>query len=172
MTDMSSLTSHYGSLGGAQLTTTLPTKLHDTLESVPAALWRDGRPADPAELHCTLKYGLLVTSTTPIEARLAEAGWVPPAAAVIGSYEIFGSPSDPYETIVGVISADLDRFRDANQLLSTLPHVDTFPGYRPHVTLGFAAPGCGRFVMGILGVDANVYTIAFGRLVCYPRAVS
>jgi len=71
-------------------------------------------------------------------------GWEPPLALQTHHIEVFPSPypaDDPdgagaYACIVAVIRLS-DELIEAHQRLSLLPHVDTFPVYKAHVTLAY-----------------------------------
>jgi 2'-5' RNA ligase len=90
------------------------------------------------EGHVTLLYGLLDNANT-IREDIDEvlAGWEPGIvqAARIG---VFPSPFDdePYSCIVAHLEVT-DELKDAHARLSLLPHIDTHPEYKPHVTLAY-----------------------------------
>lgn len=88
--------------------------------------------------HITLLYGLLRNANT-IRAAVDKvlSGWKPEAPQIekVGSF-----PStykdEPYVCIVGHVKKT-DNLVEAHDRLSFLPHIDSHPGYKPHVTLGY-----------------------------------
>lgn len=90
--------------------------------------------------HITLLYGLLpvYASRTDYETAVDTVldGWKPPQPQMrrVGS---FPSPysDEPYACIVAHL--ELDGLLDAHQRLSFLPHINTFPDYNAHLTLGY-----------------------------------
>jgi hypothetical protein len=88
--------------------------------------------------HITLLYGLLDNANDIRDAvDLVLKGWQPgqPWIEHIGSF-----PStfedEPYVCIVGHLALTPELL-DAHARLSLLPHIDTHPQYRPHLTLGY-----------------------------------
>ena len=101
----------------------------------PDRFWVSGRQA---EGHVTLLHGLL-SHATDIRPAIDEVldGWEPgPVEGCVVT--VFPSPWDdePYSCIVSelVLTPEL---RDAHARLSLLPHIDTYPTYRAHVTLAY-----------------------------------
>lgn len=90
------------------------------------------------EGHVTLLYGLLDNANT-IREDVDEvlAGW---EAGRIETDHIgvFPSPfeDEPYSCIVAKLKVT-DELLDAHARLSLLPHIDTHPDYKPHVTLAY-----------------------------------
>lgn len=101
----------------------------------PDRRWINGLDAGD---HITLLYGLLSNANT-IRPAIEEVldGWEP-GRLEIESVGSFPSTFDdePYECIVGHIKVT-DQLLDAHARLSLLPHIDTHPTYRPHLTLGY-----------------------------------
>ena len=101
----------------------------------PDRFWVSGRQS---EGHVTLLYGLL-SPATDIRPAIDEVldGWEP--GPVQGDeITVFPSPWDdePYSCIVSELALT-PQLRDAHARLSLLPHIDTHPVYRPHVTLAY-----------------------------------
>lgn len=97
--------------------------------------WISGRQD---EGHVTLLYGLLDNANT-IREDIDEVldGWAP--GIIRGdTLTVFPSPfpDEPYSCIVSelVLTPEL---RDAHARLSLLPHINTHPTYRAHVTLAY-----------------------------------
>lgn len=90
-----------------------------------------------AEHHTTLLFGLLRNAHEWLLAidEVLE-GWEPYGIDV-ADVTIFPSSkrSEPYACIVAELESD--SLRDAHARLSLLPHIDTHPTYRPHVTLAY-----------------------------------
>ncbi len=90
------------------------------------------------EHHTTLLFGLLRNAHEWLFA-IDEVldGWAAPNAFEVDEVHAFASPkpSEPYACIVAALESN--SLRDAHARLSLLPHVDTHPTYRPHVTLAY-----------------------------------
>lgn len=88
--------------------------------------------------HATLLYGLLDNANT-IREDIGEvlAGWEP-GQIETDHVGVFPSPFDdePYSCIVAHLALT-EGLRDAHSRLSLLPHIDTHPEYKPHVTLAY-----------------------------------
>ena len=102
----------------------------------PARGWVNGLQT---EGHVTLLHGLL-SNANAIRPAVDEVlqGWEPGKTIEGDQITVFPSPweDEPYSCIVseGVLTRAL---RDAHARLSLLPHIDTHPTYRPHVTLAY-----------------------------------
>lgn len=105
-------------------------------------LAEDGREDDP---HVTVKYGLHADG--PDEALQALAG-EGPARMTLGKTSLFPASGDHQYDVVklDVDSPDLHRM---NAKLAKLPHTDTHPTYRPHVTVAYVKPGMGKKYAGM-----------------------
>lgn len=92
--------------------------------------------------HITLLYGLLQNANViKPQVDLVLEGWNPGWLG-IGYTEVFESNYDDeeYSCIVGRIGYPGEQpvtLLDAHIRLSTLPHIDTFWDYKPHVTLAY-----------------------------------
>lgn len=88
--------------------------------------------------HITLLFGLLENANT-IRGAVDEVmdGWEPGYVTVksIGSFPSTFA-DEPYACIVAHIEVTVDLL-DAHSRLSLLPHIDTHPSYKPHLTLGY-----------------------------------
>ena len=112
---------------------------------IPASLWFSndtvkGRETEP---HITLLYGLLTPAYLQ-EAAIMKAleNWDAPAYVEFRGFGFFhGNDYDVLFARVHEYSSTLvDK---AHGMLSTLPHVNTFYPYCPHLTLGYVPPGAG-----------------------------
>jgi hypothetical protein len=88
--------------------------------------------------HVTLLYGLI--SSGPAMRKHVDVvldGWELRSVQITAVTSFEGNPD--YTPLVAEVSTDgLD---EANARLRLLPHIDTFPEYRPHVTLAYLKPG-------------------------------
>ena len=90
------------------------------------------------EGHITLLFGLLHNANT-IRPAIDEVlnGWET-GDIFTQSISAFPSPmeSEPYSCIIAEIQLT-PAISDAHSRLSLLPHIDTHPTYRPHLTIGY-----------------------------------
>jgi hypothetical protein len=92
--------------------------------------------------HSTLLYGLL-PGVRPEHVQEVMQGWEPPIAVTSSAIEVFHPAfpkGDPDHQAYGCLVALLDpneEMLDAHKRLSLLPHIDTFPEYKPHVSLAY-----------------------------------
>lgn len=102
--------------------------------------WIDGQVANKNP-HVTLLYGIM----PQIKKKHVDAvlkGWKKKSVEIDG-IAVFDSPydDDQYYCIVAEVNPFSDgddcSLEEANERLKMLPHVNTFPGYRPHVTLAY-----------------------------------
>lgn len=117
------------------------------------------------EGHVTLLYGLLPDLVDRAAVDEVLAGWVPPVVESTG-FEVFPSPfpDEPYECVVARV--DDSRLLDAHQRLSLLPHINTYPDYKAHVTLAYVKKGtAGR------AIDALTHMLG-GRIMFPPARLN
>lgn len=106
----------------------------------PSLFYVKGYDVDP---HITLIYGLLFQAYEHqdwIDEILDE--WYPPAVIVMPEVEAFFADdgNEAYAAIVltlGDNRYDWEQLRTANDELRKLPHVNGFPLYKPHITVGY-----------------------------------
>jgi len=118
--------------------------------------------------HITLLYGLLpgVTQQHVIDVM---QGWQPPADLMHDWVERFPSPygaDDPdadYECLVarfdGQGSDNVSALADAHARLSLLPHIDTFPEFKPHATLAYVKSGAAQNWEETLNMETFTFTV-------------
>lgn len=93
--------------------------------------------------HVTLLYGLLQNANA-VRFAVDEVltGWDCPEIE-LGAIDVFPSPfaDEPYSCIVARVNDYEKKLWDAHTRLSLLPHINTFPEYKPHLTLGYVKSG-------------------------------
>lgn len=98
--------------------------------------WIDGWVFDKP--HITLMYGLLTPGDeSPMKELVPQIleGWEYPQIEVEDiSYFDSPYPDEPYYCIVAKIKTTPDLL-EANERIKMLPHLNTFPGYKPHATI-------------------------------------
>lgn len=98
-------------------------------------------PVGENAAHVTVKYGLLTPSYERKEVINELIGWPREDFAVqVVDVEVFPSTFDdlPYGCVVLRLGGD--ELLEMNAALSTLPHVDSFTSYKPHITLAYVSP--------------------------------
>lgn len=89
--------------------------------------------------HATLLFGLLDKGSkiTNLVDTVLE-GWKKPRSVKILDIDVFpGQEEDGTEYSCIVAHLDPSDLEEANQRLRLLPHIDTFPVYRPHMTIAY-----------------------------------
>lgn len=126
------------------LTEAIPPQWGHT-SSDPAHWWITGIQATG---HVTLLYGLLPGLVDRAGVDEVLDRWEPPKDLEASGYEIFPSPfpDDPYDCVVARV--DHPALRDAHSRLSLLPHINTHPEYKAHVTLAYVQQGKGKRTVG------------------------
>lgn len=99
----------------------------------PAHWWITGVQT---EGHVTLLYGLLPDLVDALAVDEVLADWELPTVESSG-LDIFPSPfpDEPYACIVARVGSP--ELGDAHARLSLLPHINTYPEYKAHVTLAY-----------------------------------
>jgi len=78
-----------------------------------------------------------------------------PIEVTIGTSSVF--ELDEYDVLKLNVSGDnLNGFHDE---LGTFPHTDTYPEYKPHITLAYLKPGTGEKYLDIQGLDGTIATL-------------
>jgi 2'-5' RNA ligase len=112
----------------------------------------DGRETVP---HITVKFGIHGEDPAEVQKLLAEE---PPVTATLGKTSIFHT--DEADVLkVDVDSPDLHRLNA--KIADALPHTDTHPDYKPHVTIAYLQKGQGEQYDGqdIPGVTGQTVTL-------------
>lgn len=120
------------------------------------ALGEGGREKEP---HVTVKYGLHGTDPESVRKVIADH---PPFSLALGKTSHFPDSGDGDVVKVDVASPGLHRLH--HKISDALPHTDTHPDYRPHVTLAYVKKGLGSFFSGdssLEGKEASVNHITF-----------
>ncbi len=115
-----------------------------------ADLLDDGIETEP---HITIKYGLHTDSYHPVKSLLHGER---PFNVTLGKTSIF--KNEEFDVVkLSVYGNELFKL---NALVSELPHTDTYPDYKPHLTIAYVKSGCGDKYAGIDDVDGMVVTFS------------
>lgn len=112
--------------------------------------------------HLTLLFGLMKKGLEykPVIDAVLE-GWTPPRL-VIESIEAFPSmqpDTEPYSCIVARVEVT-DDLLEGHQRLQMLPHIDTFPDYKPHITLAYVNKDAeAKWIKALQGLVGNRYAV-------------
>jgi 2'-5' RNA ligase len=99
-----------------------------------------GRESEP---HVTVKFGLHTNDVEEVRPLIESE---PPIRLKLGKTSTFAGGENGDVVKVDVESDDLRRINAA--ITAALPHTDTHPDYKPHVTLGYVRPGLGQKYAG------------------------
>lgn len=112
------------------------------------------------EAHITVKYGIKGNQADQLRALLANE---PPITVTLGKTSIFSAKKSGTDDVVkiDVDSADLHRINE--KIAEALPTAETFPDYKPHVTLAYVRPGKGQQYAGNAALEGQ--TVTLDRLV-------
>lgn len=122
-----------------------------------------------SEIHLTVKYGLHTDDWQDVEDVVRGFG---PVSVTLSDTSIFAAHENESQrggADFDVVKIDVegDRLRQLNRLLADrLPHTDSFPEYRPHVTLAYVMPGEGQKYVGmsdLRGTDCHFTTLVFSN---------
>lgn len=107
----------------------------------PAKFWFKGAVGEQ-NAHISLLYGLLENGNTwRKQVDTVLAGWIPPLIEIEQISFFEGSlPGEDYSVIIGKVKVS-DELLEGHHRLQLLPHIDTFAGYTPHVTLAYIKNG-------------------------------
>lgn len=103
----------------------------------PDMFWIDGYVADKTP-HVSLLYGLMTPAyEQPENIEAVMEGWSMPEVT-IKEFGYFPSTmkEEPYFCIIGHVEVT-PKLLEAHHRLSFLPHINTFAGYKPHVTVAY-----------------------------------
>lgn len=102
--------------------------------------------------HITARYGLHEQNA---ETVIESVQGTSPIEVTIGTSSVF--ELDEYDVLKLNVSGDnLNGFHDE---LGTFPHTDTYPEYKPHITLAYLKPGTGEKYLDIQGLDGTIATL-------------
>jgi 2'-5' RNA ligase len=119
-------------------------------------LAEDGRESQP---HVTVKYGLHDDSPAAIEKIREVLSREHPVRARLGETSIFPAKNASGSDVVKVDVESPDLHRINKAIADALPHTDTHPTYRPHVTLAYVKPGEGTKFAGNKALDGQEITL-------------
>lgn len=127
-------------------------------------------PVAEKSAHVTAKYGLLTPSYERKDVINELIGWPREIAVEVVDIEVFPSPySDlPYGCLVARLGGD--DLIEMNAALSTLPHVDSYRDYKPHLTLAYLTPDVATYAgipearSWLLGKHLPVTGIDYGKV--------
>ncbi len=108
--------------------------------------------------HITVRYGL--HDNDPDDAKEIVNEFPGPIKIKLGSLSIFNT-EDADVLKIDVISPELHAL---NKALSSLHHTDTYPEYKPHLTLAYLLPGTGeRFLTDnpLFGMELSFRSVTF-----------
>lgn len=123
----------------------------------------DGRELDP---HITIKYGLHTDDPEEVRQAIQDQA---PIAIQIGSASYFagaaGTDSEPPGADVVKLDINSESLHGLNKLVSDkLQHTDTYPDYKPHVTIAYVKRGLGEFY-------AKRLNVLEGKTAVFDRAI-
>ena len=102
--------------------------------------------ARETQSHVTLLYGLTENANTWRKyVDIALDGWEVPSYLEIKEFGVFAPAHGIYEVLVAHI-LEYGALTDAHSRLRRLPHIDGFPTYKPHMTLGYMLPGIAGYI--------------------------
>lgn len=109
-------------------------------EHIPDAdLAADGREKEP---HITVRYGLHTDNGERVGDVLTHRK---PVTVRVGNVSIF--PGEEYDVVK--LSVESSELHALHRQLAELEHTDTFPDYKPHITLAYVKPGAGAKYDGL-----------------------
>lgn len=129
-------------------------------ENIPnSALAKDGREAQP---HITVKYGLHTNEVKEVRPLIENEA---PVTVKLGKISIFPASETKADYDVVKIDVDSPQLHALNKKISdALPHTNTHPEYKPHITLAYVKAGEGKTFAGsheLEGKEITLDKIAF-----------
>lgn len=119
-----------------------------------SALAKNGREA---EIHTTLKYGLETENAEDVRAILES---YPPVRIKLGETSVFEPSKSSDGADVVKIDVDSPGLHAMNAAVKkALANVDTFPDYKPHITLAYVKPGEGKKYAGMTDMEGQEVTL-------------
>lgn len=121
------------------------------------------------EPHITIKYGLHTNDADDVANVVS--GFPGPVKVKLGKLSLF--KHDDFDVLkIDVVSPALHRL---NRRLCKLPHTDTFPDYKPHLTLAYVDAGQGDKYLDtnpLEGMELTFNTVAFRDKQRNSKAIS
>jgi 2'-5' RNA ligase len=107
-------------------------------------------------VHCTLLYGLVDQDPEPVQELLEGEGTI---KATLGKVSMF--EQDDYDVVkIDIKSDDLHRLH--KKLSDNLENENSFPEYKPHVTISYVKQGSGETYSG--STDFEGIELSFDRV--------
>jgi 2'-5' RNA ligase len=115
--------------------------------------------------HATVRYGFL-NGVTADDVDAVIGDMEVPKEIYVKGLEVFPStyPDEQYDCLVALVVSP--ALFDLNTQLSVLPNVNTFPVYKPHVTIGYFKKGAAADVR----LRGTIRTLGFDYGQNLPRA--
>jgi 2'-5' RNA ligase len=116
----------------------------------------DGREDKP---HITVKYGLHGEDPEAVRKLLAKE---PPVTVKLGKTSFFPNGESENGDVVKVDVDSPELHKLNKKIANAMPHTDTHPEYKPHVTIAYVRPGLGKRYEGNASLEGH--TMTFDRL--------
>lgn len=100
----------------------------------PKKSWIKGYVAKDG-MHCTLLFGLLDNVTKDMVETVLK-GWEVPKLQITNISKFDSKDGEDYYCVIGEIDIT-PELTEGHDRLEFLPHVNTFPGYKAHITLAY-----------------------------------
>lgn len=139
----------------------IPAEVASLMDDVGSDILAEDILKKPDHYHITVLYGLTEHDPEPVYHLVKDFG---PIKLKLGALGVFKNPEQDV-VYVTVESEDLHRLHAA---LAELPHVDSFPDYKPHATLAYVPSGKGELYASLLsdvldGIGLEINEVAFIR---------
>jgi 2'-5' RNA ligase len=96
-----------------------------------------------SEMHITLLYGIHSKTSNKVEALLKDEA---PFTVKLGNISVF-TTNDDFDVIK--VEADGPKLFDLNRLLkNNIVNTQSFPSYKPHITIAYVKKGAGKDLVG------------------------
>lgn len=120
----------------------------------------DDIPGREDHPHITIKYGIHDEGSEKIKELLKDE---PPVKVKLGDISLFHPEGKPYDVVkIDVDSPDLHRLN--KKISDNMEVTDTFPDYKPHVTIAYVTKGSGEEFNGskdFFGKEFTLDTVEF-----------
>ena len=100
----------------------------------PKKSWIKGYVAKEG-MHCTLLYGLLENVQID-QVKEVLKGWTVPKLQITNISKFDSKDGEDYYCVIGEVDIT-PELTEGHDRLEFLPHINTFPGYKAHVTLAY-----------------------------------